>query len=78
MGVDGTLDGATVCKKVGLLDGAELTGGRDGAFECDVVGFELGDVLGDADSDILGDDDGSIVGSPDGCAVGDVDGRDVG
>ena len=82
----GLADSNAVGEKVGLLDGAELTGRRDGAFECDIVGFELGDALGDADSDILGDDDGSIVGSPDGsivgppdgCTDGDVDRRDVG
>ena len=70
----GLADSNAVGETVGLFDGAELTSGRDGAFECDVVGFKLGDALGGDD----GSPDGSIVGSPDGFTEGDVDGCDVG
>ena len=70
----GLANGNAVGGMVGLVDGAGLTGDRDGAFECDVVGIQLGDILGNDDSGTLGDDEGIALGAAD----GDADGCDVG
>ena len=86
----GLANGNAVGGMVGLVDGAGLTGDRDGALECDVVGFKLGDVLGDADSFMLGDDEkvtgdmvgevtaGDMVGEADSGALGDDEGAKLG
>ena len=37
----------------GSVVGSGLTGDEDGALECDIVGIQLGDILGDADSGTL-------------------------
>ena len=57
----------------GSVVGSGLTGDGDGALKCDIVGIQLGDILGDADSGTLGDDEGITLGAADGDTYGCAD-----